>query len=92
MRSDFENAFTYAPIGMALVDMDGRWLQVNDALCRITGYTAEEICARPFRDSQTRTTPTSTPARSRTCSTATSRATRSKSATATPGVIWSGCC
>ena len=46
----FENAFTHAPIGMALVDTAGRLLRVNDALCRITGYTAEEVCARSFRD------------------------------------------
>jgi diguanylate cyclase (GGDEF)-like protein/PAS domain S-box-containing protein len=50
MRSDFENAFTYAPIGMALVDMAGRLLRVNDALCRITGYTSEEICERSFTE------------------------------------------
>jgi diguanylate cyclase (GGDEF)-like protein/PAS domain S-box-containing protein len=50
MRSDFENAFTYAPIGMALVDMTGRLLRVNDALCRTTGYTSEEICAHSFYD------------------------------------------
>jgi diguanylate cyclase (GGDEF)-like protein/PAS domain S-box-containing protein len=50
MRSAFENAFTHAPIGMALVDMAGRLLRVNDALCRITGYTAAEACARSFRD------------------------------------------
>jgi diguanylate cyclase (GGDEF)-like protein/PAS domain S-box-containing protein len=50
MRSAFENAFTHAPIGMALVDMAGRLLRVNDALCRILGYTAEEVCGRLFRD------------------------------------------
>ena len=50
MRSAFENAFTHAPIGMALVDMSGRFLRVNDALCRITGYSAEEMFARSFRD------------------------------------------
>ena len=48
--SAFENAFIHAPIGMALVDMDGRLLRVNDALCRITGYTATDVCTRPFRD------------------------------------------
>src|SRR5258708_6651524 len=50
MRSAFENAFTHAPIGMALVDLAGRMLRVNDALCRITGFTAEAICAASFRD------------------------------------------
>src|SRR5258705_3172294 len=50
MRSAFENAFTHAPIGMALVDMSDRVLRVNDALCRITGYTAEQLCARSFCD------------------------------------------
>jgi PAS domain S-box-containing protein len=45
----FENAFTHAPIGMALVDPAGRVQRVNDALCRITGFTAEEVCARSFR-------------------------------------------
>lgn len=50
MLSAFENAFTHAPIGMALVDTAGGLLRVNDALCRITGYTAEQVCARPFCD------------------------------------------
>ena len=50
MRSAFENAFTHAPIGMALVDMAGRLLRVNDAMCRITGYTRVEVCARSLRD------------------------------------------
>jgi diguanylate cyclase (GGDEF)-like protein/PAS domain S-box-containing protein len=50
MLSTFENAFTHAPIGMALVDIDDRLLRVNDALCRITGFTAEQACARSFRD------------------------------------------
>ena len=50
MRSAFENAFTHAPIGMALVDMSGRLLRVNDALCRITGYSADQLCSRSFCD------------------------------------------
>jgi diguanylate cyclase (GGDEF)-like protein/PAS domain S-box-containing protein len=50
LRSAFENAFAHAPIGMALVDMSGRLLRVNDALCRITGYTAEQVRARLLRD------------------------------------------
>ena len=49
-RSAFENAFTHAPIGMALVDLAGRLLRVNDALCRITGYTAEQMCTLSLRE------------------------------------------
>src|SRR5438270_12520041 len=41
----FESAFDNAPIGMALVDMNGRWLQVNAALCRIIGYPEDELKA-----------------------------------------------
>ena len=41
----FRSAFTGAPIGMALVDMEGRLLQVNDALCRIIGLTQEGLTA-----------------------------------------------
>jgi len=50
MRSAFEGAFSHAPIGMVLVDMSGRMLHVNEALCRITGYTDAQIRARAFRD------------------------------------------
>ncbi len=39
----FRTAFEAAPIGMALSDLEGRFIQVNDALCAITGYTREEL-------------------------------------------------
>jgi len=45
VQARFESAFTSAPIGMALVGLDGHCLQVNDALCRITGYTRDQLNA-----------------------------------------------
>jgi diguanylate cyclase (GGDEF)-like protein/PAS domain S-box-containing protein len=45
----FESAFRHAAIGMSLVSLDGRFLQVNDALCRIVGYPREELLALDFQ-------------------------------------------
>ncbi len=45
---DFEEVFERAPIGTALLDVDGRWLLVNRALCDITGYTAAELVGKRF--------------------------------------------
>lgn len=41
----FRGAFDASSIGMALVSHDGRFLQVNPALCRIVGYTEAELLA-----------------------------------------------
>jgi PAS domain S-box-containing protein len=38
-----------APIGMALVGTDGRFLRVNRALCEIVGYTADELTGLTFQ-------------------------------------------
>ena len=46
----FRRAFDDAPIGMGLVDLDGRWLQVNRPLCEITGYSESELLGRTFQD------------------------------------------
>jgi diguanylate cyclase (GGDEF)-like protein/PAS domain S-box-containing protein len=49
-RELFETAFSHAPIGMALVGLNGRWLKVNRAICRMTGWSPEELLERTFQD------------------------------------------
>ena len=39
-----------APIGMALVALDGAFARVNRVLCEITGYPAEELTKLRFQD------------------------------------------
>ena len=49
-NSLFHNAFEFASIGMALVSPEGKWLQVNRAICEITGYSEAELLERTFQD------------------------------------------
>lgn len=46
----FFTAFADSTVGMALVGMEGRCLEVNGALCRILGYGREELLARTFHE------------------------------------------
>ena len=45
----FEAAFRHAAIGMALVGLDGSFLRLNEAFCRITGYPEAEMLALDFQ-------------------------------------------
>jgi two-component system, sensor histidine kinase and response regulator len=45
----FRSSMEYAAIGMALVAPDGRWLRVNRALCKITGFSEVELLATNFQ-------------------------------------------
>jgi diguanylate cyclase (GGDEF)-like protein/PAS domain S-box-containing protein len=46
----FGSAFRDASIGMALVGTDGRFMQVNRSLCRIVGYSEEELLEKTFQE------------------------------------------
>ncbi len=39
----FRTAFERAPIGMALVAIDGGWLKVNESFCAFLGYREDEL-------------------------------------------------
>ncbi len=45
-RGNFENA----AIGMAIIDKKGYWLKVNDKVCEITGYPADELMKLSYKD------------------------------------------
>jgi len=44
----FRSAFDYATIGMAVVSLEWKWLQINRSLCEIVGYTEEELLGARF--------------------------------------------
>ncbi len=46
----FRRSFDDAPIGMALIGIDGRWLRVNHRLCELTGYTPGELIGNAVGD------------------------------------------
>lgn len=45
----FREAYENAPIGIALVSPEGEWLRVNQSLCDILGYSAEQLTRTTFQ-------------------------------------------
>lgn len=45
----FRNAMEYSAIGMALVSPEGKWMQVNQALCKLLGYSQETLITLTFQ-------------------------------------------
>ena len=48
-RNRFTAAFVHAPIGVGMIDRDGRWIDVNPALCSITDHGREQLLGRSVR-------------------------------------------
>ena len=42
--------FDQSPIGISIVSLDFRFLKVNEALCRLTGYSSEELLSHGVAD------------------------------------------
>ena len=49
-RERFSNAFRFAPFGMGIVDISGRWVEVNSSLCEMLGYTENELLLKRFQE------------------------------------------
>ena len=46
----FRSVFESAPIGMAIADATGRWIQTNPVVQEMLGYTGEELQNLPFME------------------------------------------
>ncbi len=46
----FRSAFSNAPIGIALISNEGKWIQVNESFCSIFGYSEQELFAESLKD------------------------------------------
>ena len=49
-NQQFRSTFNQAAVGIAHVSPDGKWLQVNERLCEILGYSREELLQKTFQD------------------------------------------
>lgn len=49
-ETEFATAFLYSGIGKALVAPDGHFIDINPALCKLTGYNREELLLKTFQD------------------------------------------
>jgi PAS domain S-box-containing protein len=49
-ESRFRGTFENAAVGVAHVGLDGTWLEINQRLCDIVGYSREELRGRTFQD------------------------------------------
>lgn len=46
----FKSSFENAPIGMALVSPEGNWLQINNTISEMFGYSKEELLSLTFQN------------------------------------------
>ncbi|SFL67439.1 PAS domain S-box-containing protein [Paenibacillus sp. 1_12] len=49
-QSFFAHVYTCAPIGIAIMSIQGEWLKANPALCSILGYNEEELINRSSKE------------------------------------------
>ena len=46
----YRSTFELAAVGVAHVSPEGQWLRVNNKLCEIVGYNAQELLSLTFQD------------------------------------------
>lgn len=46
----FRSAFSNAPIGIGLISNEGNWVQANESLCKIFGFSEDEILSKSLHE------------------------------------------
>ncbi|UUZ86445.1 PAS domain S-box protein [Paenibacillus sp. P26] len=46
----YEHVYQHAPMGIAILSLDRRWVEVNPAICKMFGYSMEELSMRTTFD------------------------------------------
>ena len=49
-EQQFKGAFEHSAVGMAIVNLEGHWIEVNNRLCEILGYSKEEFRTLTFKE------------------------------------------
>ena len=49
-EAKFKAIFSHAAIGIARIDINGQWLEINQKLCDILGYSEQELRTLAYRD------------------------------------------
>ncbi len=49
-EKSFREIIEYAPIGMSIVSLEGKFIKVNRSLCKIVGYDSDELLKLTFQE------------------------------------------
>lgn len=49
-EEQFKGAFEHSPVGMSIVDINGNYIEVNDRLCEMLGYSNQEMKLLTFQE------------------------------------------
>lgn len=49
-EESFKGAFQNSAVGMAIVGLDGKWIDVNDTICTSLGYSKKKLLSLSFQD------------------------------------------
>ncbi len=49
-EEQFRKTFEFSRVGMVIVNLQGKWIKVNNAICEMLGYTSKELLSFSYSD------------------------------------------